>query len=328
MTVPRPRRFPERRRGARWTEESGDAGIGPTTEAIKGPPEPRVRPRSALGKAAAAVAGVEQARRRSRERAAAAREQREAMEREAQLRRRRPSGETGGHRRAQRARETARRRAPRRPRRARRRAKSTPRLAKTPARPASARHPQRRRGPRTKTRGSPSCATSRRRDSKRRALAHEKLRKELDRHKKEGTSLKGLPTSDATRMPCLPWIGSHRSRVEPRACVLLLRMMWTSGPCKGRPFVVRHDGPKIYRLGLARRHAAPVARLDMGAADGAPCGFAALDAVDSVRVRHRKGVPVIWVKEPGRALWNCARAPLGATGFDFDASGARGAGRF
>ena len=43
--------------------------------------------------------------------------------------------------------------------------------------------------------------------------------------------------------------------------------------------------------------------LDMGAADGAPCGFAALDAVDSVRVRHRKGVPVICVKEPGRKLF-------------------------
>ena len=43
--------------------------------------------------------------------------------------------------------------------------------------------------------------------------------------------------------------------------------------------------------------------LDMGAADGAPCGFAALDAVDSVRVRHRKGVPVICVKDPGRKLF-------------------------
>ena len=29
----------------------------------------------------------------------------------------------------------------------------------------------------------------------------------------------------------------------------------------------------------------------------------AIDAVDSVRVRHRKGVPVICVKEPGRKLF-------------------------
>ena len=43
--------------------------------------------------------------------------------------------------------------------------------------------------------------------------------------------------------------------------------------------------------------------LAVAGADGAPCGFAALDAVDSVRVRHRKGVPVICVKEPGRKLF-------------------------
>ena len=36
---------------------------------------------------------------------------------------------------------------------------------------------------------------------------------------------------------------------------------------------------------------------------GFESGFAALDAVDSVRVRHRKGVPVICVKEPGRKLF-------------------------
>ena len=94
-------------------------------------------------------------------------------------------------------------------------------------------------------------------NSKRRALAHEKLRKELDRHKAEWDKFeRDFQKSDATRMP-LPSLDREppvavspveepRVRdddvdvravqrggpfvVRHRTCVLQMMMMWMSGP--------------------------------------------------------------------------------------------------
>ena len=199
---------PNAGRGSRWTDEAWrDAGNWPYDARTAAPkPEPRVRPRSAPAKPRPRSAGVEQARRRSRERAAAAREQREAMEREAQLRReeaerRRQAGTDE----AQRARATARRRAAAtaQKRAAEARKKCAEASAKTPTvRPASARRPAKTRAENEDTWKSIMRDLAAPEHSRRRALAHEKLRRELDRHKREWDKFeRDFQTSDATRMP-------------------------------------------------------------------------------------------------------------------------------
>ena len=143
-------------------------------------------------------------------------------------------------------------------------------------------------------------------NSKRRALAHEKLRKELDRHKAEWDKFeRDFQRSDATRMP-LPSLDTPVAAPEPpRVRASNDDDVDVRAVQRGGPFVVRHrTEPKdLYAWVSHDAMRLQWRALDMGAADGAPCGFAALDAVDSVRVRHRKGVPVICVKEPGRKLF-------------------------
>ena len=144
-------------------------------------------------------------------------------------------------------------------------------------------------------------------NSKRRALAHEKLRKELDRHKKEWDRFeRDFQKSDATRMP-LPSLGREPpvAATVPEPPRVRDDDVDVRAVQRGGPFVVRHrTEPKdLYAWVSHDAMRLQWRALDMGAADGAPCGFAALDAVDSVRVRHRKGVPVICVKEPGRKLF-------------------------
>ena len=143
--------------------------------------------------------------------------------------------------------------------------------------------------------------------SKRRALAHEKLRRELDRHKKEWDKFeRDFQKSDATRMP-LPSLDREPpvAAEPPRVRAPADDDVDVRAVQRGGPFVVRHrTEPKDLYVWVSHDAMRLQWRaLDMGAADGAPCGFAALDAVDSVRVRHRKGVPVICVKEPGRKLF-------------------------
>ena len=315
--VPRYDAFsPNAGRGARWTDEAWrDAGNWPYDAQRAAPkPEPRVRPRSAPAKPRPRSAGVEQARRRSRERAAAAREQREAMEREAQLRReeaerRRQAGTDE----AQRARETARRRAAataqKRANEARKKyAEASANDAKAAVRPASARRPAK-----TKTENEDTWKSIMRdlaapENSKRRALAHEKLRRELDRHKAEWDRFeRDFQKSDATRMPLRSLDREPPVEVSepPRVRASNDDDVDVRAVQRGGPFVVRHrTEPKDLYVWVSHDAMRLQWRaLDMGAADGAPCGFAALDAVDSVRVRHRKGVPVICVKEPGRKLF-------------------------
>jgi curved DNA-binding protein CbpA len=311
--VPRYDAFsPNAGRGQRWTEEAWrDAGNWPYDARTTAPSEPRVRPRSAPAKPRPRSAGVESARRRSRERAAAAREQREAMEREAQLRReeaerRRQAGTDE----AQRARATARRRAAataqKRANEARKKYAEASAKTRVDVRPASARRPAK-----TKTENEDTWKSIMRdlaapEHSKRRALAHEKLRRELDRHKREWDKFeRDFQKSDATRMP-LPSL----DREPPVAAAPDVRApadddVDVRAVQRGGPFVVRHrTEPKdLYAWVSHDAMRLQWRALDMGAADGAPCGFAALDAVDSVRVRHRKGVPVICVKEPGRKLF-------------------------
>ena len=232
------------------------------------------------------------------------------MEREAQLRReeaerRRQAGTDE----AQRARATARRRAAataqKRANEARK--KYAEASAKTPVvRPASARRPAK-----TKTENEDTWKSIMRdlaapENSKRRALAHEKLRRELDRHKREWDKFeRDFQKSDATRMP-LPSLDTRVAAPEPpRARASNDDDVDVRAVQRGGPFVVRHrTEPKDLYVWVSHDAMRLQWRaLDMGAADGAPCGFAALDAVDSVRVRHRKGVPVICVKEPGRKLF-------------------------
>ena len=144
--------------------------------------------------------------------------------------------------------------------------------------------------------------------SKRRALAHAKLRRELDRHKAEWDKFeRDFQKSDATRMP-LPSLDREPPVApveEPRVRASNDDDVDVRAVQRGGPFVVRHrTEPKDLYVWVSHDAMRLQWRaLDMGAADGAPCGFAALDAVDSVRVRHRKGVPVICVKEPGRKLF-------------------------
>ena len=314
--VPRPwpgQFSPNAGRGARWTEEQWrDAGNWPYDQRqSKVPPEPRVRPRSAPAKPRPRSAGVETARRRSRERAAAAREQREAMEREAQLRReeaerRRQAGTDE----AQRARATARRRAAATAQK--RAAEARKKYAEASAndvkvRPASARRPAKTRADNEDTWKAIMRDLAAPENSKRRALAHEKLRKELDRHKKEWDKFeRDFQRSDATRMPLPSLDREPPVAVEPpRARAPADDDVDVRAVQRGGPFVVRHrTEPKdLYAWVSHDAMRLQWRALDMGAADGAPCGFAALDAVDSVRVRHRKGVPVICVKEPGRKLF-------------------------
>ena len=224
------------------------------------------RPRTGRGRRSRAKprprsAGVEQARRRSRERAAAAREQSEAMEREAQLRReeaeRRRQAGTDEAQRARRDGDGARG--------ARRRdvdfhtgaeegqlkhVKSTPRLLRRRERAAGVRAAahQKRRGPRTKTRGSPSCATSRRpRIRKGAPWRTRSCGRSSTGTRRSGTNLSGIFRS-RTRRGCRyrRWIGSHRSRSSLRACVLLPMMMWMSGPCK-------EEGPSSSATARSRR---------------------------------------------------------------------------
>ena len=304
---------PNAGRGSRWTDEAWrDAGNWPYDARTTAPkPEPRVRPRSAPAKPRPRSAGVESARRRSRERAAAAREQREAMEREAQLRReeaerRRQAGTDE----AQRARATARRRAAataqKRANEARKKyAEASANDAKV-VRPASARRPAKTRAENEDTWKSIMRDLAAPEHSKRRALAHEKLRRELDRHKREWDKFeRDFQKSDATRMP-LPSLDTRVAATEPpRVRASNDDDVDVRAVQRGGPFVVRHrTEPKdLYAWVSHDAMRLQWRALDMGAADGAPCGFAALDAVDSVRVRHRKGVPVICVKEPGRKLF-------------------------
>ena len=234
------------------------------------------------------------------------------MEREAQLRReeaerRRQAGTDE----AQRARATARRRAAataqKRANEARKKyAEASANDAKV-VRPASARHPKKTKADNEDTWKSIMRDLAAPENSKRRALAHEKLRKELDRHKREWDKFeRDFQTSDATRMPLPsldrePPVAVEPSRVRaPTDDDVDVRAVQ-----RGGPFVVRHrTEPKDLYVWVSHDAMRLQWRaLDMGAADGAPCGFAALDAVDSVRVRHRKGVPVICVKEPGRKLF-------------------------
>ena len=311
--VPRYDAFsPNAGRGQRWTEEQWrDAGNWPYDQRqSKVPPEPRVRPRSAPAKPRPRSAGVETARRRSRERAAAAREQREAMEREAQVRReeaerRRQAGTDE----AQRARATARRRAAATAQK--RAAEARKKYAEASAndvkvRPASARRPAKTRAENEDTWKSIMRDLAAPENSKRRALAHEKLRKELDRHKAEWDKFeRDFQTSDATRMP-LPSLDTRVAAPEPpRVRAPVEDDVDVRAVQRGGPLVVRHrTEPKdLYAWVSHDAMRLQWRALDMGAADGAPCGFAALDAVDSVRVRHRKGVPVLVLREPGRKLF-------------------------
>ena len=317
---------PNAGRGSRWTDEAWrDAGNWPYDQRRPAaydagndqrrpaaPPEPRVRPRSAPAKPRPRSAGVESARRRSRERAAAAREQREAMEREAQLRReeaerRRQAGTDE----AQRARATARRRAAataqKRANEARKKYAEASAKTRVDVRPASARHPPKKtRAENEDTWKSIMRDLAAPEHSKRRALAHEKLRRELDRHKREWDKFeRDFQKSDATRMP-LPSLDTRVAAPEPpRVRASKDDDVDVRAVQRGGPFVVRHrTEPKDLYVWVSHDAMRLQWRaLDMGAADGAPCGFAALDAVDSVRVRHRKGVPVICVKEPGRKLF-------------------------
>ena len=235
------------------------------------------------------------------------------MEREAQVRReeaerRRQAGTDE----AQRARATARRRAAataqKRANEARKKyAEASANDAKATVRPASARHPPKKtRAENEDTWKSIMRDLAAPENSKRRALAHEKLRKELDRHKKEWDKFeRDFQKSDATRMP-LPSLDTRVAAPEPpRVPAPSQDDVDVRAVQRGGPFVVRHrTEPKdLYAWVSHDAMRLQWRALDMGAADGAPCGFAALDAVDSVRVRHRKGVPVICVKEPGRKLF-------------------------
>ena len=306
---------PNAGRGSRWTDEAWrDAGNWPYDQRRPAAPsEPRVRPRSAPAKPRPRSAGVESARRRSRERAAAAREQREAMEREAQMRReeaerRRQAGTDE----AQRARATARRRAAataqKRANEARKKyAEASANDTKATVRPASARHPKKTKAENEDTWKSIMRDLAAPEHSRRRALAHEKLRRELDRHKAEWDKFeRDFQKSDATRMP-LPSLDREPpvAAEPPRVRASNDDDVDVRAVQRGGPFVVRHrTEPKdLYAWVSHDAMRLQWRALDMGAADGAPCGFAALDAVDSVRVRHRKGVPVICVKEPGRKLF-------------------------
>ena len=130
------------------------------------------------------------------------------MEREAQLRReeaerRRQAGTDE----AQRARETARRRAAataqKRAAEARKKYAEASAKTRVDVRPASARHPPKKtRAENEDTWKSIMRDLAAPEHSKRRALAHEKLRKELDRHKAEWDKFeRDFQKSDATRMP-------------------------------------------------------------------------------------------------------------------------------
>ena len=235
------------------------------------------------------------------------------MEREAQLRReeaerRRQAGTDE----AQRARATARRRAAataqKRANEARKKyAEASANDAKA-VRPASARHPPKKtRAENEDTWKSIMRDLAAPEHSKRRTLAHERLRKELDRHKAEWDKFeRDFQRSDATRMP-LPSLDREPPVAAPPVEEPRVRDddVDVRAVQRGGPFVVRHrTEPKDLYVWVSHDAMRLQWRaLDMGTADGAPCGFAALDAVDSVRVRHRKGVPVICVKEPGRKLF-------------------------
>ena len=230
--------------------------------------------------------------------------EREAQRRREEAERRRQAGTDE----AQRARETARRRAAAtaQKRAAEARKKYAEASAKdVKVRPASARRPAK-----TKTENEDTWKSIMRdlaapENSKRRALAHEKLRRELDRHKAEWDKFeRDFQRSDATRMP-LPSLDTRVAAPEPPRVRGREDDVDVRAVQRGGPFVVRHrTEPKdLYAWVSHDAMRLQWRALDMGAADGAPCGFAALDAVDSVRVRHRKGVPVICVKEPGRKLF-------------------------
>ena len=233
--------------------------------------------------------------------------EREAQRRREEAERRRQAGTDE----AQRARETARRRAAATAQK--RAAEARKKYAEASAndvkvRPASARHPPKK----TKADNEDTWKSIMRdlaapENSKRRALAHEKLRKELDRHKAEWDKFeRDFQKSDATRMPLPSLDREPPVAVEPpRARAPADDDVDVRAVQRGGPFVVRHrTEPKdLYAWVSHDAMRLQWRALDMGAADGAPCGFAALDAVDSVRVRHRKGVPVICVKEPGRKLF-------------------------
>ena len=210
------------------------------------------------------------------------------------------------------ARETARRRAAataqKRAAEARKKyAEASANDAKATVRPASARRPAKTRAENEDTWKSIMRDLAAPEHSKRRALAHAKLRRELDRHKAEWDRFeRDFQKSDATRMP-LPSLDREPPVTAPDVNVRAPADddVDVRAVQRGGPFVVRHrTEPKdLYAWVSHDAMRLQWRALDMGAADGAPCGFAALDAVESVRVRHRKGVPVICVKEPGRKLF-------------------------
>ena len=236
------------------------------------------------------------------------REQREAMEREAQLRREEAERRDRRHRRGPARTPSLEDAPPRRPRSARKHVKSTPRLLLRRPCGRARRRPAKTRAENEDTWKAIMRDLAAPENSKRRALAHEKLRKELDRHKKEWDKFeRDFQRSDATRMP-LPSLDREppvAATEAPRVRAPVEDDVDVRAVQRGGPFVVRHrTEPKdLYAWVSHDAMRLQWRALDMGAADGAPCGFAALDAVDSVRVRHRKGVPVICVKEPGRKLF-------------------------
>ena len=170
------------------------------------------------------------------------------MEREAQLRReeaerRRQAGTDE----AQRARATARRRAAAtaQKRAAEARKKSAEASAKTPVvRPASARHPPKKtRAENEDTWKSIMRDLAAPENSKRRTLAHEKLRRELDRHKAEWDKFeRDFQKSDATRMP-LPSLDREppvAATEAPRVRAPVEDDVDVRAVQRGGPFVVRH----------------------------------------------------------------------------------------
>ena len=303
------------------------------------------RPRSAPAArpAPARSTGVDAARRRSRDAARAAREQCEAMEREARSRREvNDALRSAGRDDAEHARTTARRRAAataqKRAAAARKQYEAASATRDAAARDeTAARHQAAVRvkvQAAAEVRPPPARAVAwtpvdaedavwRRvmrdltapENSRRRAAAHEALRKELDRHKAEWDRFeRAFQNTDAARvLPALHrdprvdgshaagdfWEDSRVRAVSAEADVDVGALQ------RGGPFVVRHrTRPRdLYAWVSHDAMRLQWRALDMGAADGAPSGFLAMDAVESLQVKHRKGVPVLVLRDPEQKLF-------------------------
>lgn len=299
------------------------------------------RPRSAPAArpAPARSTGVDAARRRSRDAARAARAQREAMEREARSRREvNDARRSAGRDDAEHARTTARRRAAataqKRAAAARKQYEAASAKNEAAARDESAaRHQAAVRVKVQAAAEAPARAVARtpaeaedaawRRvmrdltapeNSRRRAAAHETLRKELDRHKAEWDRFeRAFQNTDAARVlpalhrdPCVD--GSHAAGdfwEEPRVRATAETDVDVEALQRGGPFIVRHrTRPRdLYAWVSHDAMRLQWRALDMGAADGAPSGFLAMDAVEGLQVKHRKGVPVLVLRDPERKLF-------------------------